>query len=327
MPERILETWCSSHVSLAYGKRAGSPRRPPRTPGVSTRIALHDSRNHAHPPGRPGRSRPRHRSAGAGGRWLILTHDNPDPDALAAAALLARLLRGAFRQKSRWPTVGWSAGPRTARWSRACGSPFATCATSSSASTTRFALVDTQPRTGNNQLPDTATPDLVIDHHPLRKATQGAAFHDVRPTYGATATWSPSTSGRRPGALPAPGDRSDLCHPLGDPGLRPRVVGARQGDLRPLLPARQPPPAGAHPEPAAAAHLLRQPARGARAPRVGRHPDRQPPGDDRAARHRPRDRRPPPAPRGKTWSLVTGIFGERLYLSIRTPTARPTPER
>ena len=36
---------------------------------------------------------------GAGGRWLILTHDNPDPDALAAAALLARLLRGAFRQK------------------------------------------------------------------------------------------------------------------------------------------------------------------------------------------------------------------------------------
>ena len=28
------------------------------------------------------------------GRWLVLTHDNPDPDSIAAAAALSKLLRG-----------------------------------------------------------------------------------------------------------------------------------------------------------------------------------------------------------------------------------------
>ena len=35
----------------------------------------------------------------AKGRWLVLTHDNPDPDALASAQILARVLRQAFQQK------------------------------------------------------------------------------------------------------------------------------------------------------------------------------------------------------------------------------------
>jgi len=33
---------------------------------------------------------------GKGGPWLVLTHDNPDPDALASAQILARVLRQAF---------------------------------------------------------------------------------------------------------------------------------------------------------------------------------------------------------------------------------------
>ena len=36
---------------------------------------------------------------GQGGRWLVLTHDNPDPDALASAHILSCILRGAFKQK------------------------------------------------------------------------------------------------------------------------------------------------------------------------------------------------------------------------------------
>jgi nanoRNase/pAp phosphatase (c-di-AMP/oligoRNAs hydrolase) len=51
-----------------------------------------------------------------------------------------------------------------------------------------FALVDCQPWTGNSQLPKGVLPDLVIDHHPMRKATQSARLADVRPAYGATAT-------------------------------------------------------------------------------------------------------------------------------------------
>jgi len=36
----------------------------------------------------------------------------------------------------------------------------------------RFALVDTQPRSGNNQLPARIVPDIVLDHHPVRPSTQ-----------------------------------------------------------------------------------------------------------------------------------------------------------
>ncbi|HYH46450.1 MAG TPA: bifunctional oligoribonuclease/PAP phosphatase NrnA, partial [Thermoanaerobaculia bacterium] len=34
-----------------------------------------------------------------GGRWLVLTHDNPDPDALASAMILSNVLRSAFKQR------------------------------------------------------------------------------------------------------------------------------------------------------------------------------------------------------------------------------------
>ena len=33
----------------------------------------------------------------ATGRWLVLTHDNPDPDSIASAAALGRILRVAFQ--------------------------------------------------------------------------------------------------------------------------------------------------------------------------------------------------------------------------------------
>lgn len=51
-----------------------------------------------------------------------------------------------------------------------------------------FALVDTQPRTGNNSLPEDIEPTIVFDHHPCRKATRSVAYFDVREDYGATAT-------------------------------------------------------------------------------------------------------------------------------------------
>ena len=40
------------------------------------------------------------RSRGDRGRWLVLTHDNPDPDALASAVALTRVLRGALGRRA-----------------------------------------------------------------------------------------------------------------------------------------------------------------------------------------------------------------------------------
>jgi nanoRNase/pAp phosphatase (c-di-AMP/oligoRNAs hydrolase) len=50
------------------------------------------------------------------------------------------------------------------------------------------ALVDTQPGMGNNSLPESVRPDIVIDHHPVRKASRGLPFTDIRSGYGAAAT-------------------------------------------------------------------------------------------------------------------------------------------
>src|SRR5688572_18329640 len=41
----------------------------------------------------------RSRTDGTAGRWLVLTHDNPDPHALASALILSHVLRFAFKQK------------------------------------------------------------------------------------------------------------------------------------------------------------------------------------------------------------------------------------
>ena len=121
------------------------------------------------------------------GRWLILTHDNPDPDSIAAAAALGTLLKhhgqrvtaayggiiGRAENREMVRTLGIRLSHvRHLRWDRYPS----------------LALVDTQPRTGNNQLAADRRPDLVFDHHPLRQATRSTRLADVRADYGATAT-------------------------------------------------------------------------------------------------------------------------------------------
>ncbi len=125
---------------------------------------------------------------GKGGRWLVLTHDNPDPDALASAQILARVLRQVFRQKVTAAYGGIVGRAENREMVRTLRLPFSHIRHLSLKNYRHFALVDTQPRTGNNQLPPRLVPDLVIDHHPVRASTQTGPFYDVRPKYGATAT-------------------------------------------------------------------------------------------------------------------------------------------
>ncbi len=122
------------------------------------------------------------------GRWLILTHDNPDPDALASASVLARLLKQGFGQRVTCAYGGIIGRAENREMVRVLKLEFSHLRHLSFSNYARFALVDTQPHTGNNQLPKEITPDLVFDHHPLRKATRSAPFYDVRNEYGATAT-------------------------------------------------------------------------------------------------------------------------------------------
>jgi len=128
------------------------------------------------------------RRQGTGGPWLVLTHDNPDPDALASAHILALLLSRVLKQNVTAAYGGIIGRAENREMVRALRLPFRHVRTLDLASYAHFALVDTQPRTGNNQLPPRVVPDVVVDHHPLRKPTTAAPYYDVRPAYGATAT-------------------------------------------------------------------------------------------------------------------------------------------
>jgi len=130
------------------------------------------------------------KNAAGPGPVLILTHDNPDPDALAAGKALATLLNDAWGIPSRLLYSGlvlraenralldlltpqWQPGDIPADLT-----PYSA-----------VAMVDTQPGAGNNRLPNGVAPQIVIDHHhPMRDLLEDMDFVDVRPEIGATVT-------------------------------------------------------------------------------------------------------------------------------------------
>jgi len=130
------------------------------------------------------------RTAAGSGPMLILTHDNPDPDALASGKALATLLKSAWNIPSRLLYSGlvlraenramldlltpeWEPGDIPADLDRYKS----------------VALVDTQPGAGNNRLPAGFVPQIVIDHHlPVREIPGMVPYIDVQPEIGATVT-------------------------------------------------------------------------------------------------------------------------------------------
>lgn len=122
------------------------------------------------------------------GRWLVLTHDNPDPDAIASAAILGRILRHAFKQKVTLAYGGIIGRAENRELVKVLGVKFSHLRHLTLRKYERFALVDAQPRTGNSQLPEDTDPELVFDHHPERLPIEGVPFVDIRTDYGATAT-------------------------------------------------------------------------------------------------------------------------------------------
>ena len=124
------------------------------------------------------------------GPVLILTHDNPDPDALASGKAFATLLKSAWNIPSRLLYSGLVQRAEnrvllnllTPEWEH---SDVLTGLDQYSA----LALIDTQAGAGNNRLPTTHFPQIVIDHHhPLREQMGMVPYADVRPEIGATVT-------------------------------------------------------------------------------------------------------------------------------------------
>ncbi|HMK34441.1 MAG TPA: DHH family phosphoesterase [Desulfomonilaceae bacterium] len=122
-------------------------------------------------------------------RILILCHNNPDPDTIGSASGLQFLLTRKFGVKS---VIGYG-GVVTRAENKAMVQRLGIKMTQlMRVDPSRYhgiALIDAQPGTGNNLIaPKSPPPMIVIDHHPLRKASLKSEFYDIRTKYGATST-------------------------------------------------------------------------------------------------------------------------------------------
>ena len=119
---------------------------------------------------------------------LIVMQDNPDPDCIASAAALRRLVNvlGEIQCSIAYGGVVGRAENKAMMDYLALN--FRTADQVDPSKFDAIALVDTQPNAGNNFLPHGRLADIVIDHHPIRPDTRGVPFTDVRSKYGSTST-------------------------------------------------------------------------------------------------------------------------------------------
>ncbi len=118
---------------------------------------------------------------------LILTHDNPDPDAIASASCLKYIVTKLAGIRAKVGYGGMIGRAENRAMLRHLRIHTVKLTESTIKRYQSVVLIDTQPMTGNNSLPKGVKVKGVIDHHPLRKTTK-APFLDVRPDYGANAT-------------------------------------------------------------------------------------------------------------------------------------------
>jgi nanoRNase/pAp phosphatase (c-di-AMP/oligoRNAs hydrolase) len=128
------------------------------------------------------------RSLTAPGPVLIMTHDSPDPDALASGKAIATLFETAWGIPSRLIYSGLVARAENRAMLELLATEWQAASRINNLSEyTASVLVDTQPGAGNNRFPADQTPQIVIDHHhPLRDGLSAVAYVDVRPEVGST---------------------------------------------------------------------------------------------------------------------------------------------
>jgi nanoRNase/pAp phosphatase (c-di-AMP/oligoRNAs hydrolase) len=121
-------------------------------------------------------------------RALVLTHDNPDPDSIAAAVALAFLLEKRAGVEARVVYGGIIGRSENLALVKVLRLPIVPVSQVVFDEHDLLALVDTQPPVGNHSVPARYPVEVVVDHHPLRDESLVAPFADVGGEYGATST-------------------------------------------------------------------------------------------------------------------------------------------
>jgi nanoRNase/pAp phosphatase (c-di-AMP/oligoRNAs hydrolase) len=118
---------------------------------------------------------------------LILTHNHPDPDSIASAWALATLAEKLHGIRSRIVHGGIIARMENKVLVEILRVPIREATDSDFARAKALAVVDTQPPFQNNCFPAKRKADIVIDHHPRHKKTD-AKFVLIDESAGATTT-------------------------------------------------------------------------------------------------------------------------------------------
>ena len=119
---------------------------------------------------------------------LILTHENPDPDCIAAAWGLRYIFRKTMGVNTVIAYSGIIGRAENQAMVKLLGIEMVPVSQVNLRNFSVIATVDCQPGTGNLNLPKGVNPLIVIDHHPVRKGAQQAAFSDIRRDVGSTST-------------------------------------------------------------------------------------------------------------------------------------------
>jgi len=121
-------------------------------------------------------------------RAVIAAQDRPDPDGMASAAALKRILEEKARVETLIAASGESDRAENVATLQFLGETLHDIEALDLADFDFRALVDTQPGFGNNSWPEDVPLNAVIDHHPRGQGIRPGILADIRPGYGAAAT-------------------------------------------------------------------------------------------------------------------------------------------
>jgi nanoRNase/pAp phosphatase (c-di-AMP/oligoRNAs hydrolase) len=121
-------------------------------------------------------------------RAVIVTHDNPDPDSIAAGIALGWLLKRLAGIEAVVAYGGIVGRAENRALVKVLHLPLVPLARVAFDEFDLVCMVDTQADQGNHSLPAGLLPDVVIDHHPRRPGTDLVSFADVGGPIGATST-------------------------------------------------------------------------------------------------------------------------------------------
>ncbi|MBN1221974.1 MAG: DHH family phosphoesterase [Candidatus Aminicenantes bacterium] len=119
---------------------------------------------------------------------LILPHDNPDPDAIAASWGIVHLLKKDLSLVSTIAYGGLIGRAENRAMVKELKIPLVPYKPHLIKNGPAIIMVDCQPHTGNSSLPQDVTPDIVIDHHPMRETTKANHWTYVNEKMGAAST-------------------------------------------------------------------------------------------------------------------------------------------